>query len=124
MTSLHFRSFERCAVMVDAVIFRIIVETSFFKSSFLCTVQSSQIVYYYIPMKVIFIIGEIDCREGLLVAVERDRYASLAEGMERTIDIFLAALVKIIAVKKFNVSCSQWSMQLKLFQSREQKPAV
>lgn len=75
-------------------------------------------------MKVIFIIGEIDCREGLLVAVERDRYASLAEGMERTIDIFLAALVKIIAVKKFNVSCSQWSMQLKLFQSREQKPAV
>ena len=48
-------------------------------------------------------IGEIDCREGLLVAVERDRYASLVEGMERTIDIFLAALVKIIAVKKFNV---------------------
>lgn len=51
----------------------------------------------------VFLIGEIDCREGLLIAVERDHYASLKEGMERTIDVFVAALVKIIAKKKFNV---------------------
>ena len=48
-------------------------------------------------------IGEIDCREGLLLAVERDHYTTLKEGMERTIDIFVAAVVKIIAKKKFNV---------------------
>jgi hypothetical protein len=64
---------------------------------------SCYIFYYYFSFKVIFLIGEIDCREGLLVAVERDRYASLVEGMERTVDIFLAAIVKIIAAKKFNV---------------------
>lgn len=51
-------------------------------------------------------IGEIDCREGLLLAFERDHYTSLKEGMERIIEIFVAALVKIIAKKKFNVrSC-------------------
>jgi hypothetical protein len=56
---------------------------------------------------VVFLIGEIDCREGLLLAFERDHYTSLKEGMERTIDVFVAALVKIIAKKKFNVrSCS------------------
>lgn len=48
-------------------------------------------------------IGEIDCREGLLVAVERDRYASLIEGIEFTVDIFIAALTKLIAVKKIKV---------------------
>ena len=53
--------------------------------------------------KVIFMIGEIDCREGLLVAVERDRYASLIEGIEFTVDIFIAALTKLIAVKKIKV---------------------
>ena len=53
-------------------------------------------------------IGEIDCREGLLIAVERDHYASLKEGMERTIDVFIAALVKIIAKKKFNVRSHQF----------------
>lgn len=48
-------------------------------------------------------IGEIDCREGLLLAVERDHYTSLKEGMEHTINVFVAALVKIVAKKKFNV---------------------
>ena len=56
----------------------------------------------------VFLIGEIDCREGLLIAVERDHYASLKEGMERTIDVFVAALVKIIAKKKFNVRLNQF----------------
>ena len=30
---------------------------------------------------VVFIFGEIDCREGILVAVEKGRYANVEEGM-------------------------------------------
>ena len=53
-------------------------------------------------------IGEIDCREGLLVAVERDRYASIIEGIECTVDVFIATLKKLIALKKFKVSASAY----------------
>lgn len=38
---------------------------------------------------VIFVFGEIDCREGILVAVEKMRYASVEEGMEHTVGIFV-----------------------------------
>ena len=36
---------------------------------------------------VVFCFGEIDCREGLLVAIERCRYESLQEGVEATIKL-------------------------------------
>jgi hypothetical protein len=29
---------------------------------------------------VIFILGEIDCREGLLLALERDKYSTIQDG--------------------------------------------
>ena len=47
--------------------------------------------------------GEIDCREGLLVAVERMRYADLAAGIEFTISIYIAVLKKLAAQRKFTL---------------------
>lgn len=37
------------------------------------------------------------------MAVERGRYPSLKEGIECTVDIFIAVLAKLIATKKFKV---------------------
>ncbi|CAN0583478.1 unnamed protein product, partial [Ectocarpus sp. 12 AP-2014] len=38
---------------------------------------------------VVFILGEIDCREGILVAVEKLRYKTAEEGIEHTVGIFI-----------------------------------
>lgn len=38
------------------------------------------------------------------MAVERDRYASLEEGIECTVDIFISVLAKLIATKMFKVN--------------------
>eukprot|EP00903_Cladosiphon_okamuranus_P013727 g12780.t1 len=38
---------------------------------------------------VMFVLGEIDCREGILVAVEKLRYETPEEGAEHTIGIFI-----------------------------------
>ena len=38
---------------------------------------------------VVFIFGEIDCREGILVAVEKLRYKTPQEGAEHTAGIFI-----------------------------------
>ena len=53
--------------------------------------------------QVVFLIGEIDCREGLLVAVERDVYRSIEEGMDATLDIFKDVLKAVIKKRKFKV---------------------
>eukprot|EP01038_Epipyxis_sp_PR26KG_P007855 gene7855-10663_t len=52
---------------------------------------------------VILIIGEIDCREGMLVAVERDYYPSVPVAMEKTIGLFINVLKQLIASKKFEI---------------------
>lgn len=50
-------------------------------------------------------IGEIDCREGMLVAVDRDRYTDLPEAMATTIGLFLKeVLIPLMKRKKFKVS--------------------
>jgi len=49
---------------------------------------------------VVFIIGEIDCREGILLAVERDKYASIQEGMKHTVSIFTKVLSGLASTKK------------------------
>ena len=36
---------------------------------------------------VLFLLGEIDCREGILVAVEKLRYESVDEGIRHTADL-------------------------------------
>lgn len=38
---------------------------------------------------VVFMFGEIDCREGILVAVEKLRYDTVQEGMDTTAGIFI-----------------------------------
>jgi hypothetical protein len=48
-------------------------------------------------LQMILTVGEIDCREGLLVAVERDAYGSVQEGVRETlrgIEPVLAHLTK------------------------------
>lgn len=50
---------------------------------------------------VVFLLGEIDCREGLLFAVEKDIYSNIQEGIEHTVKLFIGALRKIIQRKKF-----------------------
>jgi len=52
---------------------------------------------------VVFLIGEIDCREGLLVAVERGRYATLEEGMRATVSIFKSVVANLVKKRKFKV---------------------
>lgn len=53
--------------------------------------------------KVIFVIGEIDCREGILVAVEKGRYGSIEEGINSTISVFVQVLKDLIAMRGFQV---------------------
>ncbi|GLE05898.1 hypothetical protein PINS_up015079 [Pythium insidiosum] len=53
--------------------------------------------------RVIFLIGEIDCREGILQAYERCKYESIQEGMEHTIDIFMSVLAEVIDKFGFEV---------------------
>jgi len=47
-----------------------------------------------IPMgaQVIFNFGEIDCREGLLVAVEKGRYENVEQGVHIAVDVYIKAL--------------------------------
>jgi len=52
---------------------------------------------------VVFMFGEIDCREGLLVAVERMRYASLEEGIAYTVKIYISVLKELAKSRKFKV---------------------
>merc|ERR1712023_394642 len=53
--------------------------------------------------KVLFLFGEIDCREGILLSVEKGRYRSLEEGAEVCVDIFMAAVRQIIEHYGFEV---------------------
>ncbi|KYQ91459.1 hypothetical protein DLAC_08426 [Tieghemostelium lacteum] len=53
--------------------------------------------------EIVFLFGEIDCREGILISVEKCRYASIEEGMGVTIDIYIKALKDLI--KKYQYQC-------------------
>ncbi|EGC37627.1 hypothetical protein DICPUDRAFT_76739 [Dictyostelium purpureum] len=50
--------------------------------------------------EIVFEFGEIDCREGIVVSVDRCRYKDLEEGMNITIDFYIDALKDLI--KKYN----------------------
>ncbi len=52
---------------------------------------------------VLFIFGEIDCREGLLVSVERCRYKDVDEGIAVTVDIYVQKLLEIHEEYEFNI---------------------
>ena len=47
--------------------------------------------------------GEIDCREGLIVAVEKGRYESVEEGVQLAVDVYVKAMQEQVAVKEFKV---------------------
>ena len=47
--------------------------------------------------------GEIDCREGILLAVEKCRYVDLEEGIAVTVDIYVKTLLRYIEEKKFTI---------------------
>ena len=53
--------------------------------------------------EVVFILGEIDCREGLLVSVERCRYKDVDEGIAVTVDIYMQKLLEIQAEYGFEI---------------------
>lgn len=50
---------------------------------------------------VVFVFGEIDCREGLLVAVEKCKYESVQEGIDVTIKAYLKELSVVVKQNKF-----------------------
>ena len=49
---------------------------------------------------VVFIFGEIDCREGLLIAVERMRYPDLEAGVKHTVKIYIDSLKALVSSRK------------------------
>jgi len=51
----------------------------------------------------LFIFGEIDCREGLVVCVEKCRYDDIEEGAEVTIKIYMDQLVKLVKRKDLTI---------------------
>jgi hypothetical protein len=52
---------------------------------------------------VVCIFGEIDCREGLLLAVERARYTDLAAGIAHTISIYVSVLRSLQRERRFRL---------------------
>lgn len=42
------------------------------------------------------LMGEIDCREGLLLAVDKDRYRDLDEAVETIVDIYSKLLIQLV----------------------------
>lgn len=48
-------------------------------------------------------IGEIDCREGILLAVERDYYATFDEAVQQTLNVILPVLRDLVTVHKLRV---------------------
>lgn len=55
---------------------------------------------------VVVVIGEIDCREGILMAVERDYYANIEEAMKTTIGFFVKVLQQIKISRELKVTLS------------------
>ena len=52
---------------------------------------------------VLFLLGEIDCREGILVAVEKLRYESVDEGIRHTAQIFVDVASRLARHKRWKV---------------------
>jgi len=49
------------------------------------------------------VIGEIDCREGILLAVEQDKYSTIEEGMLAVMKPFIQLLQHFQREKHFHV---------------------
>ena len=53
--------------------------------------------------EVIFLLGEIDCRDGIIVAVERGKYKDVEEGIVHTVGIFMNVIESLIKQKQFKI---------------------
>mmetsp|Transcript_187 Transcript_187/g.368 ORF Transcript_187/g.368 Transcript_187/m.368 type:complete len:770 (+) Transcript_187:70-2379(+) len=51
----------------------------------------------------IFMFGEIDCREGLLLCVDKCKYKDLEEGVRATVKIYIEALLDIISIYDYTI---------------------
>ena len=52
-------------------------------------------------LQVIFIFGEIDCREGLPNAVDKLKYDTLEQAMTVLLDIYVEVLVRVAKQRQF-----------------------
>jgi len=50
--------------------------------------------------RAVALFGEIDCREALLICVERKRYESVEEGAAAVIDVYVSALLELAERRK------------------------
>ncbi|KAN0030379.1 hypothetical protein ACTA71_010144 [Dictyostelium dimigraforme] len=53
--------------------------------------------------EIVFQFGEIDCREGIIISVERCRYKDVEEGMNVTIDYYISALKDLVDKYKYKI---------------------
>eukprot|EP01083_Nonionella_stella_P077146 210483_1 len=51
----------------------------------------------------IFLFGEIDCRESLLICVERGRYKSVEEGIRKVVGIYVERLTRLSQQRKLKI---------------------
>ena len=54
-------------------------------------------------LQLIFMFGEIDCREGLLLAVDKLKYDSMADAMAVLVDIYAQALLELAEQRGFEI---------------------
>lgn len=54
-------------------------------------------------MQVILLFGEIDCREGLLLAVDKLKYENVHEAMHVLADIYLDVLTQLVEERDLQV---------------------
>eukprot|EP00966_Prymnesium_polylepis_P332926 7388401-Prymnesium_polylepis.1 len=52
---------------------------------------------------VIFAFGQIDCREGLLVAVQRARYETVQQAIDVAVGLYIARLLELAAARQFRI---------------------
>ncbi|KAF5830656.1 hypothetical protein DUNSADRAFT_14221 [Dunaliella salina] len=59
----------------------------------------------YIPdgSQVVVLLGEIDCREGLLMAVQKCKYSSLREAIAAIVDLYVSILTDLMKHRKFKI---------------------
>lgn len=54
-------------------------------------------------MQLVFMFGEIDCREGLLLAVDKLKYESMEAAMEVLADLYVRVLLKLTQSRRFEI---------------------
>ena len=62
-------------------------------------------------MQVIFMFGEIDCREGLTMAVDKLKYETVEAAMDVLLNIYKGASMAAIIILTFSCSTVTWNSQ-------------